>query len=152
MLSFKKFNLVCWNVRGLGCPKKCNVVRDVLRSSRGDLCCYQETKINELDYTYAARVLPTFFERNCVYLNAIESRGGLLISWKRCYTLMNSWGTRHSCSALLKQNQTGKMLLITNVYGPSTDAGKPEFLQEIEGLLPMVNAPWMIVGDRKSVV
>lgn len=151
MLDIKKFKLMCWNVRGLGCPKKCSVVRDVLRSSRGDICYFQETKINEVDYGYLARVFPSFFDKNCVYLNAIESRGGLLISWKRSYSLQNSWATKHSCTALLRQNQTGRLIQITNVYGPSTEADKPAFLTELEGLLPLVQAPWLLVGDFNVV-
>lgn len=75
MIKIKKFKLLSWNVRGLGLLDKCHVVRDVLRSSRCEICCLQETKINKMEFEYVARVLPSFFEINCVYLDATESRG-----------------------------------------------------------------------------
>lgn len=151
MIGLKKFKLISWNVRGLGGAQKCCVVRDVIRASRCEICCLQETKINTMDVEYLARALPSFFERNCVYVNAIESRGGMLISWKRCYTLKNAWVTRHSCTALLQQSQTGRLVAVTNVYGPSTDAQKPAFIRELRALAPLINLPWTLVGDFNVV-
>lgn len=76
MINFKRLKLVSWNVRGLGLLQKCYVVRDVLRASRCDIVCFQETKINKMEFNYVSRLLPSFFEYNCVFLDATESRGG----------------------------------------------------------------------------
>lgn len=123
-MNMKKLRLVCWNVRGLGCAQKCNVVRNPLVSSRCDVCLFQETKINESYLNYFVGVLPTYFSPDCVILHAINLAGGCLIAWRRNYTLINSWTTRHSISALLRQESSGALFVITNVYGPSNDALK----------------------------
>lgn len=70
MNTMKKFNVLCWNVRGLSNPEKSDVVRNQIKDSRCDVICIQETKWNGDELTYVSRVLPTFFERNCVILSA----------------------------------------------------------------------------------
>ena len=112
----------------------------------------QETKLNELSLNYSS-VLPSFFEKHCVVVHATNSAGGLLIAWKHTYKLVSSWGTRHTCSALLQQINTGAELLVTNVYGPSTDDLKPAFVEELRGMASLVHHSWILGGeDRKSVV
>lgn len=132
-MLLKKIKIMSWNTRGLGDEKKCNVVRNVIRSSRCDVCCLQETKWNDFDVLYYSRVLPTFFDRNCVAIKAINTKGGCIIAWKRNFTLMNSWATKHTCSAMIKHEGSGVCFLITNVYGPSTDDGKGGICDGIEG-------------------
>lgn len=79
-MNIKIIKLLSWNCRGLGCLDKCLVVRNVIRASRCDVVCIQETKWNEIELSYVLSVLPTFFENECMYINAINSRGGCLIS------------------------------------------------------------------------
>lgn len=135
----------------MGCLKKCGVVRDLIRSSRCDICCLQETKWNQIDFSYVASVLPTFFARNCVSVNAADSKGGMIIAWKRNYALVSNWATKHTCSAVLIQIVTGTKFIITNVYGPSVDNGKLEFLEELLRLKQLIMGPWMLLGDFNVV-
>lgn len=150
-MLLKKIKIMSWNTRGLGDEKKCNVVRNVIRSARCDVCCLQETKWNDFDVLYYLRVLPTFFDRNCVAIKAINTKGGCIIAWKRNFTLMNSWATKHTCSAMIKHEVSGVCFLITNVYGPSTDDGKEEFVMELRGLSQLVQGPWVLGGDFNLV-
>lgn len=146
-----KIKVLSWNVRGLGDLEKCNVVRNVLRTSRCDVVLLQETKLNEYDLKYFSEFLPTFIDRDCASLQAIESRGGCIVAWKRSYTMLNSWTTRHTVSVILQQNQTGCKFLVTNVYGPSVDAQKLDFLLELQALTGLVHDPWLIGGDFNMV-
>ena len=111
----------------------------------------QETKWNDYDLIYYLRTLPSFFNRTCVVSHAHNSAGGLLIAWKHGFQALNSWVTRNSVSVLLKQTNSGASLLITNVYGPSTDQLKPAFINEIRSLSSMVNDPWILGGDFNLV-
>lgn len=95
--------------------------------------------------------LPSFFQRQVVVVHADGSKGGLLIGWKWSYKLLNSWATKHSCLALLQQESTGGVFLVTNVYGPSSDDQKQNFIQELKGLAPLVNHPWILGGDFNLV-
>ncbi|XP_078165576.1 uncharacterized protein LOC144560285 [Carex rostrata] len=132
---------------GLGDLEKCDVVRNTIRSSRCDVCCLQETKWNSLDPAVYATVLPTFFERNCVVLKAMNLAGGCIIAWKRNYSLISAWASKHSCSAVLKQNQTGAIFTVTNVYGPSTDEHKRDFIEELHNLAEHRTQSWVLLGD-----
>ena len=46
---FKNFNVVSWNVRGLGDPDKCAIVEDALVSAAPAVICLQETKLHHID-------------------------------------------------------------------------------------------------------
>ena len=46
---FKKICVVSWNVRGLGDPDKCAIVKDALVSAAPALICLQETKLRHID-------------------------------------------------------------------------------------------------------
>ena len=47
--SFENFCVVSWNVRGLGDPDKCAIVKDALISAALTLICLQETKLRHID-------------------------------------------------------------------------------------------------------
>jgi exonuclease III len=70
MNNFKKFKLLCWNVRGVGDIRKYKVVRDKVRESRCDVFIYQEMKWNTLDYSYVFALYPSYFECGVVSLDA----------------------------------------------------------------------------------
>lgn len=152
-MYYKKIKLLSWNVRGLVNNEKANVVRDVVRASRCDICCMQETKFsgNGNDLNYFSRVLPSYFERQYAILYALGTRGGCFIAWKRDYEMMNSWSTRHSVTAILRQSSTAKILAVTTVYGPTTDEDKPTFLMELKQLKEMIDHPWALTGDFNMV-
>lgn len=64
----------------MGYTQKADVVRDVIRSSRCDICCIQETKMNTYNLNYLSYILPSFFETRCEVLCAIGMTGGCLVS------------------------------------------------------------------------
>jgi len=43
--SNRCFYVVSWNVRGLGDPDKCTIVRNALRDAKPSIVCLQETKL-----------------------------------------------------------------------------------------------------------
>lgn len=149
--ELEKMRVLNWNVRGLGCVKKINVVRDVIRTSRCDIVCFQETKWNKYDLSYYFRLLPSFFETNCVTLHAEGTAGGCLVAWKREYELISSWATRHTVTVVLKQRSTGNMAAVTLVYGLSRDDLKVSFMREIKFLADAIHVPWILVHDFNLV-
>ena len=123
-MNLKKFKLLSWNCRGLGSLEKCLVIRNVIRVSRCDVVCMQETKWNRMELNYITSVLPSFFQRDCMFINALNSRGGCVISWKRNFHLSSAWATKHSITVLLTEINSGQQFLVTNTYGPSVDDQK----------------------------
>ena len=104
-MKMKKLKVMCWNVRGLGDESKCNVVRNVIKESRCDVVCLQETKLNERNLSYVLRVLPSFFNRQVVSIDARGSAGGVLIAWKHNYEFVSGWSTTHTTTAVLRQDR-----------------------------------------------
>lgn len=152
-MNLQKIKILSWNTKGLGGMEKCNVVKNIIKEARCDICCLQETKWSTDDPSCHAKALPNFFEKRCASLLARGTKGGVIISWKRNYTLLNSWATLHTISALLKQESTGGTFLITAVYGPSIDdaAIKREFIKELRNLAVGVHHPWILLGDFNLV-
>ena len=74
-----------------------------------------------------------------------------MISWRKNYTHLNSWATRNTCSVVLRQNSSGMVFTVTNVYGPSENAFKPNFVVEIGKAAELVNSKWFLIGDFNMV-
>ena len=147
----KKIKILSWNCRGLGCPDKCNVVRNVVRESRCDVCMFQETKLNESGLNYVGRFLPTFFDQRCAFNHSIGTSGGVIIAWKKNFELLSSFSTRHTLTVRLMQPATGADFIITTVYGPSVEGEKSEFIEELVNLMQQIHRPWIIAGDFNLV-
>lgn len=113
--------------------------------------CYKKPSAIELTFFSVSRFLPSYFDLNVAYNLSIGSAGGSLIAWKRSYTLFNSWSTRHTISAVIKNTTTGVTLMVTNVYGPSKDVLKPSFIEELRRIAVGVDLPWILAGDFNLV-
>lgn len=150
-MSFKKIKVLSWNCRGLGSLEKCLVISNVIRSARCDIVCLQETKLSCLGFAHVSTMLPSFFEKQCAFIDAIGSAGDCIIAWKKSYRLLSSSSTPHSISVLLLQASSGKEFVITNVYGSSRDEGKLEFIRETRKLANNISNPWIIIGDFNLV-
>lgn len=74
-MNITKIKFLSWNVRGLNDVEKSNVVKNVIRRSRCDIVCMQETKLNKFEFSHASNVLPNFFSRRCVVLDASNCAG-----------------------------------------------------------------------------
>lgn len=151
LMNLKKFKLLSWNCKGLGSLEKCLVVRNVIRSSRCDVVCMQDTKWSKMDFLYVSTVLPSFFENDCMFINAIGSRGGCLISWKRRFRMNSAWATTHTISVVLTEISSGQKFTVTNTYGPSVDQQKSEYIKELRKLAANIEGPWLIAGDFNLV-
>lgn len=146
-MFLQQFSLLSWNVRGLGCLKKCEVVKNSIKNSRCDLVLLQETKCNIMDVGVAMQFLPSFFDYNVAFNLASNSSGGIVISWKRSFQLMMSWSTPHTLTVLLKQVGSGRLFFVTCVYGPTEDALQPMFIAELHTILAKIDNPWILAGD-----
>lgn len=151
-MNYKKITILSWNCRGLGILEKCNVVREIIRSSRCDVCMLQETKINEFSLNYMLPFLPSYFNQKCVFNVADRSKGGILIAWKNNYELLNSWSTPHTVTVTLFNISSGSTTTYTVAYGPSSsDELRGRFIEELNELPKLIQTPWILVGDFNLV-
>lgn len=91
-----KIKYLSWNVRGLGQREKRLAVRQSVLLQQPDILCLQETKLQAIDDV----TLKEICGRNMggfVTLNAIGSRGGVLIAWQpRNYDLIQTEQTAYA--------------------------------------------------------
>lgn len=40
-----KLNIVSWNIRGMNCARKREVIKNIMKSWKADVVCFQETKV-----------------------------------------------------------------------------------------------------------
>lgn len=76
----RTFNLVFWNVRGLGDHTKCDNVLAELLSANPSIVLLQETKLTSPTPTKIRSFLSLCLNSHCI-LDGDGSRGGILTAW-----------------------------------------------------------------------
>lgn len=74
-------SILIWNVRGLNNKARCDYVRDTVLSSKADIVCLQETKVEAFSAYLLLSACGTEFDK-CLTLPANGTCGGILIAWK----------------------------------------------------------------------
>lgn len=73
-------NIISWNVRGLGRPTKRFLVKDFLNLHFVDVCCLQESKLEDISGTLWREIGGPRLDK-FVFLPAIGSSGGIIVGW-----------------------------------------------------------------------
>ncbi|TVU02265.1 hypothetical protein EJB05_52261, partial [Eragrostis curvula] len=145
--SGQTFNLVSWNVRGLGDDDKCKLVRDGLSSPSPAIICVQETKLNDVSRFKAASFLPHGFS-DFSFVEATGTRGGLLTAWNPNVFSRSSFIARqHTLTTSLTSTSSDLHLTVTNVYAPADHRDSQTFLDDLVELASHVSGPWLHAGD-----
>lgn len=87
--------------------------------------------------------------KNYITLDAIGSRGGILLAWSESYKSLQSIIKTYSAMVILERDNF--QFMITSVYGPQRDAEKIIFLNEIRQLRNTNNLPWIVMGDFNMI-
>lgn len=86
------------------------------------------------------------------YLPAVGTRGAILLAWDPLVvTLSNPHPTENTLSALIQPLGAAAWWL-TGVYGPTLDAARLDFLEEMVDVRELHVGPWMLVGDFNLLV
>ncbi|KAG2577768.1 hypothetical protein PVAP13_6NG174203, partial [Panicum virgatum] len=142
------FVVVSWNVRGLGDPDKCAVVKDALVASTPSVICLQETKLSDLKCFKTHSFLPPHFTNSIQYVRAAGSRGGILTAWDtNLFTLDSFISRRHTLTTALSAAASDQRLTVTNVYAPADHHDSKNFLEDLLELQPQIFGPWILTGD-----
>jgi len=146
--DFKNFLVVSWNVRGLGDPDKCTVVKDALVASAPSVICLQETKLSDLSRFKAHSFLPPHFTDTIQFVRAAGSCGGILTAWNtNLFSLDSFISRRHTLTTALTATSSDLRLTVTNVYAPADHRDSKIFLADLLELQPQITGPWVLIGD-----
>ena len=153
-------NVLNWNPRGLNCPKRRDVVCDLVASSSCQIVCMQESKLENVDAFTAAHLggyrLKQFAQRP-----ANGTRGGILMLWDetkvQATDVVQGTFTLSSLFSIIGSDVSFKL---TTVYGPTRGNLKDAFFAELVAAKPPSGTRWLVTGDfnqiyradRKSVV
>lgn len=139
--------IATWNPCGLNMPTRRSVVCELASAARVAVLYLQETKLARIGSSLAAEIAGPQ-RKDCLFLPADGTRGGAAIFWdSSVVSLDNLVVRRFSVSATVTILRTCTSFLITNIYGPSDDAEKTEFLDEMISIKPPSGVPWLILGD-----
>ena len=109
--------IICWNVRGLNNPAKRKAVKEFLDTTKINLVCLQETKMEVVTLDIVRHCLGYKFG-NFFYLPASGTRGGILLAWDELIVrVSNPHYTDYTLTALVVPVE-GPQWWLTGVYGP----------------------------------
>ena len=76
------------------------------------------------------------------------NRGGILVAWNtEAVEVSNPIKKEYSLSLQVRLKWMMSSFLPTVAYGPTNDAAKPLFLEELLSLKPTGGQPWLCLGD-----
>jgi exonuclease III len=144
-------NIMNWNPRGLNCPKRRDVVSDLVASSSCQIVCLQESKMEHVD-AFTAAHLGGHRLRQYAQRPAIGTRGGILLLWDDS-KVMASNITQGSffLSATMSIVGSDITFKLTTVYGPTRANLKDAFFAEIVAEKPPPGTRWVVTGDFNQV-
>jgi exonuclease III len=146
--SNRSLSILSWNVRGLGDPDKCSIVREAISSANPTIMCIQESKLHDVDRFKRKTFLPPQLTETYIVLPAIRSRGGIITAWNTGFWCITDSDTKtHSLTTSFNSTLSDFTIHITNAYGPSDHRHTNAFLQELLDLSTHINGPWVIIGD-----
>jgi exonuclease III len=144
-------NVLIWNVRGVNDRGHRDTVRKVVVSCKPILICLQETKLALIDFHVMLSIFGRDY-RDFVYLPAQGTRGGILVTWRDgVFGVVDQWWV-HQHSVFVKLSvEDEPAWWFTGVYGPSQDAGKVAFLDELREVRSECSGPWVLAGDFNMI-
>jgi hypothetical protein len=146
-----KCNILSWNVRGLNCPDKRLMVRNLLRQWRVDVVCLQETKLEHISRRVVKSVWGCRYVDWC-YVAAFGAAGGILLMWdKRVVSRVDAVVGEFVAACSFKNVVDGFAWAFAGVYGPNGDIDRRCLWDELAGLMSYWDLPWCIGGDFNIV-
>ncbi|GMI76305.1 hypothetical protein HRI_001299800 [Hibiscus trionum] len=141
------FSFISWNVRGLGKFEKLGAVRSLIRKEKPSFILLQETKLEQFS-PVILRGMGYYQGCNSIFVPAIGSAGGLLSVWKTDFFSITDTVLDRRFIAIFGKAQGCELNCgILNVYGPLTEAEKPEFFRHLLDFINSHRVAWIVGGD-----
>ena len=139
-------NCLVWNVRGLNCRSRRNVVRELVSQENISLLSLQETKLADISVSLILEICGAGFDY--FFKPATNTCGGILLAWRTdAWSVSNPIIRSHSLTAKVTLLQNGGSWWLTCVYGPQGNHEKLLFLDELSEIRATCQDTWLVWGD-----
>lgn len=142
--------LLSWNSRGLGNPRRIRSLRKLVKREAPDLVFLQETKV--LSSFFSFRKFGLGY-KNALAVDRDGKSGGLVLLWKEdinfevvCY----SPNIIHDF--IIVGDGCGQRCLLIGVYGIPEASWRHIFWDNLKGLSPSDETPWIVFRDFKKIL
>jgi hypothetical protein len=117
-----------------------NVVHDLVMMETPSIVCLQATKLNVCSDYDVILILGHGFDY--FYLQADHTGGGILLPWcSSAWSMASRSSKSYSVSTRMRSIAIGTGWWLTTVYGPTRDANKPSFIEELCQLMLIRSGP-----------
>ena len=145
--SFRNWNVLCWNVRGLNSEDRQRDVRAKIEESKCSIICLQETKVEHFDQRSIRAFCPCRSDR-FAFSPSVGASGGILVIWNSAVfsgTLVEV--QRFGLVISFKSVHNSETWTLVSVYGPCQGPQRDEFVQWLYNLPIPSDQNWLLLGD-----
>jgi exonuclease III len=139
--------ILVWNVRGLNSSSRQDVIRMLVKASRADIVCLQETKMAVVPQGVLLSMLGTDFSSH-VDLPSTGASGGIIVAWRRALGTTGQYCADTFNVLVQFCVDEGQPWWATCVYGLQGSEKKILFMQELRrDIRTQCQGPSMIAED-----
>ncbi|XP_077242503.1 uncharacterized protein LOC143883018 [Tasmannia lanceolata] len=142
-LEFKRFGVSGGKIQ----------LKELIRSSKPDLICIQETKLEDISREII-RSCGVKADWDFSFVPSLGASGGILVAWDEvCWQSIEVWKGKgsFSISVALRRLEDESLWLFTGVYGPVQRADKEVFWSGLGRIRGLCSYPWCIGGDFNEI-
>lgn len=146
-LYYRKWRVLCWNVRGLNSDARQRAVRAKIEESDCAIVCLQETKCDYFDQRLLRKFCPKRFD-NFAYAPSVGASGGILVLWNSAIfsgSLVEV--QRFGISIQFTSTHNSEIWTLTTVYGPCRGADREQFVSWLYNLNIPPLSNHLLLGD-----
>jgi len=121
-------------------------VRSLVESTKADIVCLQETKMEHLSQRIVLSVLGSTFS-HYISVPSVGASGGILVAWTHDLGPARSTRVDTYSASVQFQPADRNPWWLTCVYGPQGNEEKIQFLQELRAIRSACSGPWAVLGD-----
>jgi hypothetical protein len=113
--------------------------------------CVMESKLDVVNQFVINECFGARFD-GYVYLPAVGTAGGIIVTWQSPDVQVLGMRVDRFSVLILLSIRDGSSWWLTAVYGPTLEALKPAFLDELRMLHAAIAGPWAVTGDFNLIL
>ncbi|KAL8509574.1 hypothetical protein ACS0TY_016699 [Phlomoides rotata] len=141
------------NARGTNSSRKRKSIKELIKDTKADFVCLQETKREVVTVSFCEELWPGK-EFKWIYSGSNGASGGLLILWKKQVFLMEQlWGTEGALAMKGKWTDGDVLINLVNIYAPNETKAQLDLWKEVQGWITSNPQDlWCVCGDFNMIL